>query len=132
MNLQSKEHLNLFLHSIEDLLDRMFHAVTDIPMMIVNGNMKIEDVNSAFLSFFEIGSKPEAGANFIDLQSNFWNEAEVKKILREVITTNIPVRQKKYIFENNSGVKKTILIDTKIILMHPDSGRKIYVIVDIT
>ncbi len=73
INLQARKHLNFFLKSTEDLLDRIFHATKDIPMMIVDGSIKILDINESFINFFEIDKAPGRGVNLSQLNNPFWS-----------------------------------------------------------
>ncbi|MEJ7683113.1 MAG: PAS domain S-box protein [Segetibacter sp.] len=49
INLQAKKQLQLFLTETEELLERIFDSTKDLPMIIINGSMKIIKANIAFL-----------------------------------------------------------------------------------
>ncbi len=130
INLQSRKNLSLFLNSAEDLLDRIFHASKEIPMMILDGGMKILDLNKAFVNFFEIEKTPAKNAGLSSLNNTFWSSPSIRNELSKIVVTNIPARGRKHIYNTTSGEKKTILIDTKIIFMQPETGRRIFVIIE--
>jgi PAS domain S-box-containing protein len=52
INLQSKRQLQLFLNQTEELLERVFESSREIPMMILDGSMKIMKINEAFAKLF--------------------------------------------------------------------------------
>lgn len=130
INLQAKKQLQLFLTATEELLQRIFESSTDIPMMILDGTMKIQKVNSAFRELFEISHDPKPGTRISDLDHPFWNNPEVKKEVSKIIVTNEPLRQKQFTFFTKSGEQKTIRADSKIIDRHSTIGRIIFIIME--
>ena len=129
INLQAKKQVNLFLNSTEELLNRIFKASKDIPMMILDGSMKIQDVNTAFLDFFEIEKAPDSYNGLSSLNHPFWNRSDVKSELSKAIVTNQPMKAKPFLYHPKSGAEKTIVIDSKIIYLQPEKGRKIFILI---
>lgn len=129
INLQAKKQVNLFLKSTEELLNRIFTASKDIPMMILDGGMKILDANKAFLEFFEIEA-PGVYNSLSSLNHPFWNTAEVRSEISKVIVTNMPMKEKQFLYQTKSGEQKTIVLESKIIYRQPEAGRKIFIIVE--
>jgi PAS domain-containing protein len=130
INMQAKKQLNLFLMEANDLLERVFIAGKNIPMMILDGSMKIQKVNNAFLDLFEITESPLGGSRVSELNHPFWSNEDLKNDLRLIIINNKPFRDKKFILQTKSGEKKTIKIDSKIIESEPLTGRKIFLLIE--
>lgn len=130
VNLQAKKQLQLFLSETEEVLERIFDSSKDIAMMILDGSMKVQKVNAAFLSLFEISNTPVAHSRLSDIDNPFWNDEEIRKELTKTIITNQPSKQKEFLLLTKQGEKKTIKIDSKIIDRQGHTGRKIFIIVE--
>ena len=130
INLQAKKQVNLFLNDTEELLERIFDASKDIPMMILDGSMKIQKVNNAFMDFFDIDNAPERNSSMSTLNHGFWNSTEIRSELSRSIVTNNQIKRKKFLYTNSKGEQKQILLDSKIIHGQPGTARKIFVIVE--
>ncbi len=130
VNLQSKKQIQLFLTGTDELLERIFESTKDMAMMILNGSMKVQKVNSAFLHLFELEKTPEGDSRLSDLDHPFWNNAEVKNELRKIVVTNVPVNQKDFLLDTAEGKKKTVRLDSKIIDRPYGMGRKIFIILE--
>jgi PAS domain S-box-containing protein len=132
VNLQAKKHLQVFLRETEDLLERVFESSKDIPMMILDGSMKIQKVNTAFLDLFEIQDPPSDGSSISDLDHPFWNREDIKKELRKIIVNNEPIRSKEFLLQTKPGQRKTIRLDSKIIDGSSTVEKKIFIIMEET
>ena len=44
--------------------------------------------------------------------------------------TNAPLKGKLFMYETKSGEQRTILLDSKIIYLQPEKGRKIFIIIE--
>jgi PAS domain S-box-containing protein len=130
INLQAKKQVNLFLNSTEELLERIFKASKDIPMMILDGSMKIQNVNTAFLDFFEIEKAHDTYNGLSSLNHPFWIRPDVRSELSNVIVTNTPMKGKAFQYQTKSGEQKTILLDSKIVYLQPEKGRKIFILIE--
>src|SRR5688572_19393980 len=78
INLQSKKQVQLFLNDTEELLERIFHSSKEVPMMILDGSLKVQRANAAFLRLFEMKEAPAKGSRLADLSHPFWNDEAVK------------------------------------------------------
>jgi PAS domain S-box-containing protein len=130
VNLQSKKQLQLFLKSTEELLERIFETSKDIPMLILDGSMKIERANMAFLQLFELEEAPLRGSRFADLNHQFWSSDEIKNELRKILVTNQPLKDREFQMITKAGVQKKIIIDSRIIEKQTGVGRQIFVILE--
>jgi PAS domain S-box-containing protein len=130
LNLQSRKQLDLFLTGTEDLLQRIFKSSKDIPMMILDGSMKIQNVNTAFLELFELTDAPPAGSSLSYLKHPFWNNDEIKREISKIIVTNQPVKRKEFLLKTQAGENKTIRMDSNIIHSQPATGRRIFIILE--
>jgi PAS domain S-box-containing protein len=129
INLQAKKQLPLFLRGTEELLERIFETSKDIPMMVLNGVMKVQRVNTAFLNLFEIEKHPALGSRLSDLNT-FWNNDVIRNEIRKILVTNKPLRGMEFILDTKSGAQKTIKIDSRIINNHTSDGKEIYLILE--
>src|SRR5215203_3404860 len=67
VNLQAKKQLQLFLTETEELLERIFETSNDVPMIELDGSLKIQKVNKALLDLYEIEDSPVTGSRLSDL-----------------------------------------------------------------
>jgi PAS domain S-box-containing protein len=130
LNLQARKQLDLFLTGTEDLLERIFKSSKDIPMMILDGSMKIQNVNAAFLELFEITDAPPTGSSLSYLKHPFWNNDAIRKDISKIIVTNQPVKRKEFLLKTQAGENKTIRMDSNIIHNQPSTGRRIFIILE--
>jgi PAS domain S-box-containing protein len=128
INLQARKQLQLFLTDTEELLERIFETSRDIPMMILDGSMKIININHAFLELFEIDESPERGSRLSCLDHPFWNSQEVKLALSRIIVSNEPIKQNDFMLHSHTGKSKVVRLDSKIVNSNSISGRKIFII----
>jgi PAS domain S-box-containing protein len=129
INLQAKRQLHLFLTETEELLERIFESTNDIPMLILDGSLKIQRVNNAFLQLFEIKAMPVPGSRLSDLDHPFWNSADIRNALSKIIIAGEPIKQKEFSLILRSGETRTIELNSKVI----DSqvmGRKLFIIME--
>lgn len=130
VNLQTKGPVQLFLSDTEELLERIFATSKNLPMLILDGSLKIQRVNAAFLRLFELPAPPAIGSRLSDLEHSFWNNEEIKQELSKSLVTNEPFRQKEFLLSTNSGKSKTIWLDSKIIDSQAGMGKIIYILID--
>ena len=129
INLEERKHLNLFLNDSEELLNRIFHFTKDIPMLIIDGAMKVTNINKAFMDYFNIQKHPEAHCSLKNVGHPFWNDREVRNFVCQLVVTNLPLRRKRFIYTTEDNCRKLLSIDSKIFI-HPDSSRDIFLIID--
>jgi PAS domain S-box-containing protein len=130
INLQSKRQLQLFLNQTEELLERVFESSKEIPMLILDGSMKVIKINEAFAKLFHLPALPSAGSRLADINHPFWSSTKLRTEMTNILVTNQPLRNKKYLLQEKDGKGKTILINTRIIEGNIDVGKRIFVIID--
>jgi PAS domain S-box-containing protein len=130
INLQAKKQLRLFLTETEKLLERIFESSNDIPIMILDGGLKIQRVNNAFRELFEIKAPPVTGSRLSELNHPFWNSADIRSALSKIVIANEPIKQREFLLTAISGEKKTLRLESKIIDSYTDMGRKIFIIME--
>ena len=47
-------------------------------MLIIDGGMKVIDINKAFITFFNIQKHPEINCSLRNVGNPFWNDREVR------------------------------------------------------
>ena len=130
INLQSRKYLKLLLMEPEELLARAFEDSLNIPMIVLDGSMKIVRVNQFFLGLFEMIEAPSEGSNLSSLDHPFWKSKEVKEEVRSSIVTSLPLKNKEFVLEMRSGEKKLVRLNSRIIDGGPGLGRKVFIMVD--
>jgi PAS domain S-box-containing protein len=128
INLQSKKQFELFLHEMEDLLERVFESSKEISIMILDGSMKILKVNEAFMNLFKLTETPKAGSRLSDIDHSFWSDSSIKQEIRNIIVKNEPLKNRDFSLETSSG-KKMIRIDSRTINTEEGPGKKIFIII---
>lgn len=130
VNLQAKNQFHLFLTETGELLERVFESTRDIPIMILDGSLKIQKANAAFLQLFELPEQPEPSSRLSDIDHPFWKEGEAKEVIRNILVNNRPLKQKDFPLTTKSGEKKTVRFTAKIIERQPPLGRKIFIVLE--
>ena len=130
INLQAKKQLQLFLQGTEELMERIFESSKDIPIMIIDGSMKIQKVNPAFLQLFEIENAPVTGSRLSDLNHPFWDIDKIKTEVRKTLVDNRPILNKEFLLITKSGEKKQIRLNSKIIDRQTKAGKQIFIILE--
>jgi PAS domain S-box-containing protein len=130
VNLQSKKQLQLFLLETEELLERIFESSNDIPMMVLNGSMKLMKVNNAFLSLFGLPEAPPPGSRLADLPHSFWQGAEIKKAVSEVIIHDQPFKQREFKIDTGAGEMKTLAFNSRVIEGKAGMERKVFLLIE--
>jgi len=128
LNLQAKQQLQFFLNETESFFERVFETTKDIPILVLDGSLKIVKVNQPFLKLFELEQMPESGSRLPDLGHPFWKSNQIRLELSNVITSQQPFKQRMYFLEQQSGEKKAVTLDSKVI--EASSGKKIYIIAE--
>jgi len=130
LNLQSRKYLKFLMMDSDELMEHVFDSSPHIPMMILDGTMKIQKVNHAFLGLFELSDAPENGSSISTLQHPFWKRKDVIQEVRSIIVTQLPLKNTEFVLEMKSGEKKLLRFNSRSIDRGHGLGRKIYIIVD--
>lgn len=130
INLQSKRQLQLFLNQTDELLERVFSSSKEIPMLILDGSMKLVKMNEAFIKLFDLGNEPAPGSRLVEIDHPFWSSSMLRTELTNILITNQPLRNRKYLVHEKDGQIKTILINTRIIEGNAELGKRVFIIVD--
>ena len=130
VNLQAKKQVQLFLIDTEELLERIFYSSKEVPMMILDGSLKIQMVNAAFLRLFEMNEAPAQGGRIADLPHPFWSEEKLQSDLRQVLVKNVPLKGREFVFRTQAGETKSLLLSSKIINRRSGIGRNLFLLID--
>jgi PAS domain S-box-containing protein len=130
INLQSKRQLQLFLNQTEELLERVFSSSKDIPMLILDGSMKLVNMNEAFIKLFNLERALPQGSRLAEIDHPFWRGSMLRTELTNILITNQPLRNGKYVVEEKDGSSRAIIINTRVIEGNSDVGKRVFVIVD--
>jgi PAS domain S-box-containing protein len=130
VNLQAKKQLQLFLMETEELLGRIFESSKDVPMMMLNGSLKLIKVNPAFLSLFELKEAPPSGSRLTDIPHPFWQQGKIKKEVSSIIINNKPLKHQPFQLQSRAGETKVIKMDSRTIEGHNGAERKIFILME--
>jgi PAS domain S-box-containing protein len=114
VSLQPKMDLQILLTEKGELLEAFFETSSHIPVMVLDGTLKIKKINTAFLKLFEIENTFVAGASLGVLHHSFWSEPDIKDELRKSLVNREPLRNKRFVFSRHSGGEKVFFINTSI------------------
>ncbi|HXL57719.1 MAG TPA: hypothetical protein VN958_15770 [Chitinophagaceae bacterium] len=64
-----------------------------------------------------------------DLNHSFWNRDDIKKEIRNIIVTNIGVKEKRFQMETRSGKAKTIYFQAKSMHVEPTMEKEILIMI---
>jgi PAS domain S-box-containing protein len=129
VNLQAKKQLHLFLMETEDLLERIFQSSQNVPILILDGSLKVQKVNEAFQDFFKIKELPLTGSSLSNIPHPFWNSPEIKKEVSNMIISNQPLKGKVFLLHEEPKNRK-VQLHAKIIEKHSGDGRQIFLIIE--
>lgn len=127
VNLQTKKQVQLILTDTEMLLERVFNSTKEFPMMVLNGSMRINKLNDAFLEIFEIDDCLPEGSRLSDIAHPFWQTSEIKKDLRQIIINKATMKEKDYLFKTKNGEQKRLRLNSLIIKTAEGNETKIYI-----
>jgi PAS domain S-box-containing protein len=128
-NIHAQKQLERFLIESNEFIESIFESTRDAALVILDSLMKIIKVNSAFIKMFEIETPLEEGSRLTDLNHPFWNRDDIRKEIRNIVVTNIPVKEKQFQMETRSGETKTISLNSKSIHAEPSMERKILIMI---
>jgi PAS domain S-box-containing protein len=130
VSLQAKKQLQLLLTASDELLETIFESSSDIPMMVLDGAMRVQKINGAFMRLFEINATPEPGSRLSELDHPFWNSPDIKKEVSKIVVNNEPLRHREFTFFTRKGERKIVRADSKIIDKESVIGRMIFIIIE--
>ncbi len=130
VNLQAKKQVQLFLNDTEELLEHIFLYSKEVPMMILDGRLKIQRVNAAFLRLFELKEAPAEESRIAEIPHPFWENEEILTELRQMLVKNTPLKAREFVINTQTGEKKAIRLNSKIINRRYGLNRTIFVIIE--
>jgi PAS domain S-box-containing protein len=129
INLHAKKYLRMFFSETEKLLHETASHSTEVPLMVLDGSMKVLETNVPFRKFFDIEEKPKRGIGLSTLHP-FWKRDDVKQLIRSIIVGNEPIKRKRFDLKTSQGEKKKITIDAKTIEGSRGNEKKVFIMVD--
>lgn len=128
INLQERKHLTNFFRDTEGILKSMFENSPEVPMMILDGSLKVQMMNDSFMKLFSIEKNPEPGCRLADLQHELWSNTSMKQELRETMINNVPFRERVFSFSDVRGKEKKVSVDSKI--LDTKTGKMMFIMCD--
>lgn len=130
VNLQTTKQVRFLLTEAETVLDTLFKSSAEIPLMILDGGMRIQKINQAFKDLFDLGEQEIEHAKVSDLNHSFWNSPELKKELRSLIVHKIPMVNSIYPLQTSGGETRRISMKSKCIQKNGESETKFYIMLE--
>ncbi|HZH66935.1 MAG TPA: PAS domain-containing protein [Flavisolibacter sp.] len=130
VNLQTRKQLQHLVTNTGELLNRVFQSSKDISILVLDGSMKIEKSNAAFLELFELQESPVPGSRLSDINHPFWNSEELKTSLRQLLIFNQPIKEQEFLLKTAAGKEKTIRVDSIITAGHEGTGKGIFIMLE--
>jgi PAS domain S-box-containing protein len=130
VNLQTKKQLQLLVADTEALLERVFQSSKDIAILVLDGSMKIEKANAAFLQLFGLAESPVPGSRLSDINHPFWNSEEIKTSIRQLLISNQAIKEQEFLLETAAGKEKRIRVDSRIMAGHDGTGKSIFIMLE--
>ena len=87
IDISRQKNLEVDLRDALDYANRMLDAMHE-PMAVLNGELKIETVNDAFLRTFGVDKKQTEGRLIYEIGNGQWNIPELKRLLGEILPEN--------------------------------------------
>lgn len=78
------------LDEYPDLSEAMIETV-QLPLLVLNGGLRLIRANAAFFSHFKVSSEETVGRPLTELGDGQWNISELLHLLNHVITQDVPV-----------------------------------------
>ncbi len=82
-------------------------------MIILDGSLRVQGVNPAFIKLFDLTEAPARDSRLADLPNDFWNNEEMRDTLRQVLIKNNPLRNKEHRLIKKMGEKKLLFLSSK-------------------
>jgi len=130
VNLQAKRHIDFFLTETEELLERIYESSKDMPMIILDGSLKVLKANKPFLDLFEIAEEPIKGSRLANLSHSFWENGDMRREISSIIINNLPLRNRKFVLKTKAGGKKLLRFNSRIIESKTAMQRKIFITIE--
>ncbi|MGI8951290.1 MAG: PAS domain-containing protein [Chitinophagaceae bacterium] len=127
-DIHAQKQLERFLLESNEFIESIFDSIKETALMIIDSTMRIVKVNKTFIELFEITVPVIEGTRLSELGNSFWQKADVKKLLRDVIVTNKAIKDEHFEFETKSGIKKKINFHSKLINGYSDTEKKILIL----
>lgn len=130
VNLQTTKQVKFLLTEAETVLDTVFKSSAGIPLMILDGGMRIQKINQAFKDMFDLKENEIERSKLSDLNHSFWNSQALKSELRTLIVNKIPMINSTYPLQTPGGETRTITIRSKCIQKNGESDTKFYIMLE--
>lgn len=130
VNLQTQKQVQLLLSDTEELLETVFKSTAEVPLLILDGSMRIHKVNEAFKKLFQIENDVLEHAKLSELNHPFWNTQALKNELRTLIVNKVPITNSNYTLQSSTGESRTIAIKSRCIQKNGASDFKFYIMLE--
>lgn len=114
VNLQSKKQLQMLLSDSDERLENFYDAPIQIPVMVLDGSLKIKMINNAFLELFKITKPSEEDSPLSALNDSFWSTPQIKSELRESLVNREPIRQREFLLNTTTGARRKLYFNASI------------------
>lgn len=128
-NIQMQKLLEQMLMESNELVESIFHSITDVGLLLLDARMKPLKANDRFFSMFSLEADAMVNTKKLaELPAAFWQDDEVRATLREMIVANDFFRNKTFDL-NRYGIGKTLAIYAKPLEGQRDAEKKILLVI---
>lgn len=113
-NINTQKKLERILLESNEFLDTIFDSVKDAGFLIVNSELRVIKCNKAFQKMFELKKGPVTETKLSQIENPFWKNADLKKMLTDVIVSGKGMKNIKFSFKTSAGREKNIEITSKL------------------
>ncbi|HWB28680.1 MAG TPA: PAS domain-containing protein [Chitinophagaceae bacterium] len=114
-NIEAQKQLERFLLQSNDFIDTIFESITDRGLIVLDSGIKVIKVNSKFAEMFGLNKLPAEGSRVGDLGHPFWNSAEIKQVLRNILVKDEPVTNMLMSYTSGNAGEINIALTSRIL-----------------
>jgi two-component system CheB/CheR fusion protein len=114
---QESEAARRFAESVVDTVNE--------PLLILDGDLNVEDANKAFLERFQVTRKKTMNTKLYDLGNRQWDIPELRKLLEEVLPKKREIEEYKVEHDFPNIGKKRMFLNARAIPMTDDEKQRI-------
>lgn len=128
-NIEAQKQLERFLVESNEFIETILDSITDRALIILDAGMKIIKANTRFSEMFNLSTRvPLEDSKLGSIPHPFWQSAEVKQLLRNILVRNEMLRDVELNYQANGDVTKRIKLSSKFLHSH-DTDKRILLVI---
>lgn len=127
-NIEAQKQLERFLLQSNDFIETILDSITDSALLIFDASLKVVKVNSKLMEMFNLTKPPAEDSKIGTIGHPFWNSAEVKQVIRDIIVKDVPVTDLAMEYTDQTGDVRKITLTSKFLHTHNTDKRILLVV----